>query len=206
MGDTTATITYDSALRSRLEDGDIILCAGNRPMSRMIRWLTRSRFSHAAIILHWHGRLLVAEATGKTGVRMWLLSACVTKYAGRVTLFRPKPAARARLDLEMLRLTTLDHLGTGYRTMGLFQVAWHLIWSRKRALADPHRRPPAREFLCSELVSACYREAGVDLAPEVPDGFTTPRDLERSPCLEEIGRITPDHLQALRSETRDLQG
>jgi len=191
MADPTPIVSYDSELRDRLADGDVIMCTGNGPMSRMIRWLTRSRFSHAAVVLHWHGRVLVAEATGSHGVRVWLLSACVRKYAGRVSLFRPTPEVRARLDLDALRASVMRHLGTGYRTMGLFQVGWHLIWSRKRALRDANRRPPKREFICSELVSACYREAGFDLVPEVPDGYTTPADIERSSALVRVGRLTP---------------
>ena len=193
MADTTATLSYDAELRSRLADGDIIMCSGNGPMSRMIRWLTKSRFSHAAVVLHWQGRVLVAEATGAHGVRVWALSACVKKYAGRVSLFQPTPEVRARLDLDGLFASVMRHLGTGYRTMGLFQVGWHLIWSRRRAMRDPDRRPPRREFICSELVSTCYREAGVDLVPEVPDGYTTPADIERSPSLVRVGRLTPMH-------------
>lgn len=192
-GKLAPEVVYDADLRERLEDGDIVLCTGNGPMSRMIRWLTRSRFSHAAIILHWHGRVLVHEAVGSSGVRVWLLSACVRKYNGRVTLYRPTKETRERLDLAALRRVALDHLGTGYRTMGLFQSAWHLLVSRKKALKDFSKRPPKREFLCSELVSACYREAGIDLAPDVPDGYTTPGDLERSPSLVRVGRLVPAH-------------
>lgn len=191
MADPNATVCYDDALRGRLADGDLIMCTGNGPTSRMIRWLTRSRFSHAAVILHWHGRVLVAEATGSHGVRVWLLSECVRKYSGRVSLFRPTDEVRVRLDLGALRASVLRHLGTGYRTMGLFQVGWHLIWSTKRARRDPTRRPPKRQFICSELVSACYREAGVDLVPGVPDGYTTPADLERSSSIVRVGRLTP---------------
>jgi hypothetical protein len=195
MRELTPSVSYDGALRDRLQDGDLILCTGNGPMSRLIRWFTKSRFSHAAVVLHWHGRVLVAEASGAHGVRVWLLSACVKKYSGRVSLFQPTPEARARLDLERLRKATMNYLGTGYRTMGLFQLGWHLLWARKRALEDPHRRPPKREFICSELVSACYRSAGVDLVPGVPDGYTTPADIEHSSFLVRVGRLTPAHVR-----------
>ena len=189
--DKGPAVTYDAAMRSRIQDGDLVLCSGNGPMSRMIRWLTKSRFSHAGVLFHWHGRVLIAEAVGAHGVRVWLLSQAVKKYSGRVTLFQPTPEARAKLDLSALLFGTLEYLGVGYRTMGLFQVGWHLIWGRKRALKDPTRRPPKREFICSEFVSTAYRDAGVDLVPDVPDGFTTPADIERSALLTRVGRLMP---------------
>jgi len=180
-----------SQVRDRLEDGDVIMCVGKGPMSRLIRWLSGSRASHAGIVLRWHDRVLVAEATGKHGVHVWALSACVRKYDGRVALYKPTAEARASLDLDALRASVVRHLGTGYRTLSLFSIGWHLLWSRPRAMKDPRRRPPAREFVCSELVAAAYRDAGVDLVYDVPDGFTTPGDLERSPSLVRIGRLKP---------------
>ncbi|MCC6624373.1 MAG: hypothetical protein IT385_24190 [Deltaproteobacteria bacterium] len=187
-------IPYDT-MRDALADGDIVMCVGNGPMSRLIRWLSKSRASHAGIIMHWHDRILVAEATGKHGVHVWPLSNCVRKYDGRIALYRPTPATRARADLDKLRASIIQHLGTGYRTSSLFQIGWHLLWSRPRAMKDPARRPPKREFVCSELVAACYRDAGVDLVPDVPDGYTTPGDLERSPALERVGRLQPSQLR-----------
>lgn len=184
-----AEIVYDNALRQSLEDGDIIMCVGKGPMSRLIRWLSKSKASHAGIIMRWHERVLVAEATGKHGVHVWPLSECIKKYDGRVALYKPTADARRRLDVDALHQNVITHLGVGYRTSSLFQIGWHLIWSRPRAMKDPERRPPKREFVCSELVAAAYRAGGVDLVKDVPDGFTTPGDLERSPELERVGRL-----------------
>ncbi len=192
-------LVYDAELRAGLEDGDVIMCVGNGPMSRMIRWLSRSRASHAGIILHWHDRVLVAEATGKWGVHVWQLSECVKKYKGRVALYKPRPEARARLSLERLRASVIDYLGRGYRTMSLFQIGWYLLFSRPRAMKDPDRHPPKREFVCSELVAACFREAGVDLVPQIPDGYTTPGDLERSPELVRVGRLESSQARGRRA-------
>ena len=44
----------------------------------------------------------------------------------------------------------------------------------------------SHEPFCSEAIARSYRKAGIDLCPKIPDRFTFPGDLAKSPFLERV--------------------
>src|SRR5512139_2424038 len=72
--------------RSQIRNGDVLLYRGRSWESRVVRWATGSRYSHAGIAAWWNNRLMVMEAVGK-GVVVTPISQNVQAYSGRVEWF-----------------------------------------------------------------------------------------------------------------------
>ena len=59
-----------SAIAGRVRDGDLLLCSGNDPFSRLIGWATASPWTHVALAYRWPslGRIMVFESVQTLGV------------------------------------------------------------------------------------------------------------------------------------------
>lgn len=178
------TARHESYTRARPEftDGDVLLFRGRGPMSRMIRTLTTSPYSHVGLVMRFEGHVYCVEAVGK-GVRLILMSEAVRQYHGGIDYYRLREATpeqrRGALGF------CLQQLGKLYDHAGLLRFLAVLVLRRKpRAWRD-------RYWFCSELVAAAYRSHGITLAPERP-AYTSPADLALSPLLQLSFVIKPE--------------
>ena len=159
--------------RSAMKAGDVVLFRGSGPMSRTIRWLTRSPYSHAALVFLFEGRVYCLEAVG-SGVRLALISQVLARYHGGVDHF-DVPGATEEQRRGALGFA-FQQLGKLYDRPGLWRFLFAIVTGR---------RPRVREdqaWFCSELVAAAYRRQGLALVPESA-AFTSPADLALSPEL-----------------------
>lgn len=166
--------------REEIEDGDVLLFQGTGVFSRLIRWVTRSRYSHSGIALWWNDRLMVLEST-EPEVRVMPLSILVGHYP-LVDLYRPS----GKVNHVALFEAATEALGKKYAVWTVVRYARRILF-RIRGGGDP-RKPPDK-FVCSQLVSFAYREAGIDLDRGNPDEFTTPEALSKSPSLTFVGTL-----------------
>lgn len=174
-----ADLAYKIA-RDNIDDGDVLLFQGTRLFSRLIRWVTRSRYSHSGLAVWWNDRLMVLEATTPE-VRVMPLSILVGHYR-RVDLYRP---VQALSRIQLVEAAT-EALGKRYAVWTIVRYARRIL-CRWRGGYDP-RKPPDT-FVCSQLVSFAYRNAGLDLVAEDPDEFTTPEALAKSSALVLAGTL-----------------
>src|SRR5882757_7557682 len=86
-----------AAVRDEVRDGDILLCSAHDRFSRLIRWATKSPWSHVAIAFRMDeiDRVMVLECVAKIGVRAVPLSSFLARtsggiapYPGRILLAR----------------------------------------------------------------------------------------------------------------------
>jgi hypothetical protein len=63
-----------SDCKKHIKTGDIILWSGKMPHSRLIRWLTKSKWSHVGIAVWWGNRLMVLDSYPFFGTRARPLS------------------------------------------------------------------------------------------------------------------------------------
>lgn len=171
-----------SQARAEFTDGDVLLFRGRGPMSRAIRFLTASPYSHVGLVLLFEGRVYCVEAVGK-GVRLILMSEAVRQYHGGIDYYRLHDVTpeqrRGALGF------CLQQLGKLYDHAGLVRFLAVLALGHKpRAWRD-------RYWFCSELVAAAYRTRGISLAQERP-AYTSPADLAMSPRLQLSFVIKPD--------------
>lgn len=176
--------TYASA-RSEIRDLDVIAFEGKGLISKAIRVLTMGSVTHVGVAIWWEGTLMLVESREFRGGRAVLLSSEIPPDG--VLWLRPRPdlAASARASAaEWAR----GVCGAGYSYVGCLRFL--------RRLGIPTRKPAEdRETrgarFCSEMVSATYLRAGVDLRPDLPDSETSPAELVSSPYLELVARLMP---------------
>jgi hypothetical protein len=167
-------------VREQILDGDVLLFQGTALLSRFIRWGSKSAYSHAGLALWWGERLMVIQAANR-GVEVLPASTAVDQYSGQVDWFQPLDEARAELDSRRLIHAAFDELGKPFGVFPLVALAARMF--RRADWDNPDPEVANRSYFCSQLVSRCYRNAGVNLVPRRADQDTSPGDLARSELL-----------------------
>jgi hypothetical protein len=186
------------AIRDEVRDGDILLCSANDFFSRLIRWATKSPWSHCAIAFRMEeiDRVLVLEAVEKLGVRCVPLSDFLRRtsggiepYPGDIVLARHKGMdARSRAKpMKKMADFAFDRLGDRFSQREMYKIAARIIVGRLNRHM-PRSLGPDDEFICSEYVARCYETVGIRF-PWDGLGFMAPADIARDPRLEAVARI-----------------
>jgi hypothetical protein len=190
-------LVHYGGIRGKIRDGDILLFRGKSWISRIIRRITRSPYSHAAIVAWWDDRLMVLEAVGK-GIVVSRMSVVVNQYSGKVELWTTdEDLARTEVIRTAQRL-----LGKRYSLYKLMVNLRRLVFGRPRhEEADPEAPPD--DFVCSEFVSRVWRAGGIDLVGDASDLYTKPSDIARSPRLRKVGGVVRGQPAALTGDSLD---
>ncbi len=156
---------------------------GRTLSSRVIQWVTRSRYSHAGLAAWWNGRLMAMEAVGK-GVIVTPLSANVRGYHGRVEWFT---CVEEIPDADRLRMIEFaqQELGKEYARWKAIGLGLRILFQRDHRQRDELRRE--RQLFCSHYVAQIYNAIGKDLKKGVSDRFMSPADVADSPLLKRAG-------------------
>lgn len=166
--------------RSNIADGDILMFSGINLISRLIKKITKSKYSHAGIAAWWGDRLMVLEAN-KHGVIATPLSHRLITYKGDIELWYVSEGAADRGGV--VAAAKLE-LGKMYSVWGLVRNIRRILLKYSGA-GDPAR--PPEKFFCSQYVAHCWRAGGIDLAKGISDDFTQPEDIVRSPYVSLAG-------------------
>jgi hypothetical protein len=150
------------------------------PLSALIRWMTRSRTSHAWLLVEdpAFGLRLVLEAHS-TGFRLVSFTRFVkdNKVVALVAPARP---------LEEALPAAGEWLGESFDLLGLFGIFLTLVarWFRQRPWKNPFPTPSA--LFCSEAVVRALKAARYPGSDALDDEATSPADLlaffERDPA------------------------
>ena len=173
-----------AAAAPHIADGDLLLFRRHG----LIAAAGRGIHSHAAKAAWWSEELFCLEVREWHGGRAVTLASQVTKYPGRIDVFRANARNRwpeydrTRSTHFMRRLAGCDY---GYAAV-LAAAMLHLPVVRLAVRAEVEdnaidRRPP----FCSHACAMADRLAGgVDPVPHLADRLTEPADLARSPFYE----------------------
>ena len=147
----------------------ILLYSGTSTISRLIRWQTRSQYSHAAAILP-DGTLI--EAREFEGV--------LSRYP---TISRDMEAERFTVEVtdaqaEIIERFLKAQVGKRYD----YTMVARFVTRRDEA------RRTSKKWFCSELVFAAFKKAGVALLRDTEPWEVSPGMLARSPLLTPVGR------------------
>lgn len=136
--------------------------------SKLIRWQTRSEYSHIAI-----------ELTSGRVVEAWRKGVCNAKD------FSENHTPGTVVDsFEIYGLTELqeklaaDFLYSQYGKKYDFKGVFRFLTRRDQPADD--------KWFCSELAMAAMQHAGIDLLLRIPASHTSPRDVVISPVLKFI--------------------
>jgi uncharacterized protein YycO len=150
--------------------GKVVLFKGGDPISWLVKWQTRSVYSHAALLIP--GTRTVIESYPGSGVRIRFLNASDLE---RVEFYDVKG-----MDEEQWQSAisfARAQIGAGYD--------W---WSVLRFVSKRPARENGRWF-CSELVHKAISEQGIRILERIPSAEISPALLGISPILVPASEI-----------------
>jgi hypothetical protein len=154
-------IPYEK-IRDHLKTGDIFFSSGSYAFSGVIQKLTKSTWSHVAVVYKDEelGRVLVLEAEPYIGIRLIPLSKYLSDYKGTKRPYKGQVAiAQLNIDVPKEKMNNgicfgLDELTRPYDN---FEIVRIMI----RILFHISRREKNRNYICSELVRDIFAKANV---------------------------------------------
>ena len=162
-------------IRDYLKSGQIIFCSGSYLFSGAIQRLTKSAWSHVAIIYKDEklGRVLVLEAEPYIGIRLIPLS----KYLRDYKKDRPYKGQMVITNLTF-ELTDEEHkkaISFGLDELSRPYDNWEIIRIMLRILFKIGKREKNRNYICSELVRDCYAKSGYLF--KINDSYVSPQEI-----------------------------
>jgi uncharacterized protein YycO len=163
-------------IRNELKTGQLIFCSGGYLFSGMIQNLTKSVWSHVAIVYKDEqiGRILILEAEPYVGIRLIPLSKYLTDYKGKRKPYKGQifiADINTEISQEQMNKAIsfgLDELTRPYDNWEIFRIMLRILFS----IGKKERN---RSYICSELVQEAFKKAGV-IFPET-DTYTSPKNI-----------------------------
>lgn len=149
-------------IREYLKTGQIVFCSGSYTFSGIIQRLTKSTWSHVAVIYKDEelGRVLVLEAEPRYGIRLIPLSKYLRDYKGTKRPYKGQMAiAQLKEPLPTENLNRgisfgLDELTRPYDNYEIFRIMMRILF-------HVSKREKNRSYICSELVRDIFAKAGI---------------------------------------------
>ncbi len=180
-------VPYES-IRGSLKTGQLVFCSGKYAFSGIIQRLTKSVWSHVAIIYKDEelGRVLVLEAEPYIGIRLVPLSTYLKNYKGKKKPYKglifiadlivpiEKPALNNAICFG------LDELSRPYDN-------WEIVRIMLRILFKIGKKERNRNYICSELVKSAFDKANIYFP--MKDSYISPDGIWRDKKVEKKYRI-----------------
>jgi hypothetical protein len=163
LGIERAKQTYESEIRDNLKTGDLIFFSGKHWLSDLIRWRSKSGFSHVGLVVRLPeiDKVFLIESIISHGVRLIPFSGIYgdyfgdkKDYGGRVIWARHNELSE--IQAKELRDFALELLTRQYDSKEYIRGFWRMIVGRIRIYPD-------RKLTCSELVFECFKKVGIKL-------------------------------------------
>jgi hypothetical protein len=154
-------IPYEK-IRDHLKTGNIFFSSGSYAFSGIIQKLTKSTWSHVAVVYKDEelGRVLILEAEPYVGIRLIPLSKYLHDYKGKKRPYKGQIAlAQLNIAVEKEKLNHgisfgLDELTRPYDNFEIVRIMMRILFHISR-------RERNRNYICSELVRDIFAKAGV---------------------------------------------
>ena len=168
-------IPYEK-IRDHLKTGHIFFSSGSYTFSGIIQRLTKSAWSHVAIVYKDEelGRVLILEAEPRIGIRLIPLSKYMKDYKGTKRPYKGQIVlAKLTFELEKEKLNKgisfgLDELTRPYDN-------WEIIRIMTRILFRIGKKEKNKNYICSELVRDAFAKAGVIF--KLNDTYISPQEI-----------------------------
>lgn len=168
-------IPYEK-VRSFVKTGDIFFSSGSYAFSGIIQKLTKSTWSHVAVVYKDDelGRVLVLEAEPAVGIRLIPLSKYLNDYKDKRRPYKGQIAiASLNIDLEKDKLNRgisfgLDELARPYDNFEIVRIMMRILFHISK-------REKNRNYICSELVRDVLAKAGIIM--QYKDTYISPDNI-----------------------------
>jgi hypothetical protein len=180
-------IPYEK-IRDYLKTGNIFFSSGSYTFSGIIQRLTKSVWSHVAIVYKDEtlGRVMVLEAEPYVGIRLIPLSKYLRDYKDKKRCYKGQIViSKLNFELEQAKLNKaisfgLDELARPYDN-------WEIIRIMLRILFRIGKREKNKNYICSELVRDAFAKAGVVF--KYNDTYISPQEIWKDERVEMKYRI-----------------
>ena len=164
---------------------DILLYRGTGFNAWFIKFLTKSRYSHVAVVVDPGTSKGIESNTGhRSGVRKFDLSKL---DMSAVDVYRLYPQYQVEVKTVIGYLD--DRLGARYDWFGVIFLGFlKLLSLLTLTILKPHNWwQRKQDYFCSELVWEAFASDGIDLTPQTGGSdITSPGDIAESPMLQHI--------------------
>jgi Permuted papain-like amidase enzyme, YaeF/YiiX, C92 family len=157
----TPVIPYEK-IRDFVNTGDIFFSSGSYAFSGVIQRLTKSTWSHVAIVYKDEelGRVLVLEAEPYVGIRLIPLSKYLHDYKGKKRPYKGQVVI-AKLNIDVPKENLNKGISFGLDELTRPYDNYEIVRIMMRILLHISRRERNRNYICSELVRDILAKAGV---------------------------------------------
>ena len=175
-------IKYDD-IRPDLMTGHIFFSSGSYTFSAMIQRLTKSVWSHVAIIYKdvELQRVMVLEAEPKIGIRLIPLSKYLKDYKGTKKPYKGQVVI-AKLNFEVEHEKMNKAISFGLDELTRPYDNWEIIRIMLRILFRVGKKERNKEYICSELVRDAFAKAGVVF--KMHDTYISPQEIWKDQRVE----------------------
>lgn len=176
-------VTKYEDIRPELMTGHIFFSSGSYTFSAAIQRLTKSVWSHVAIIYKDNElqRVMVLEAEPKVGIRLIPLSKYLRDYKGTKKPYKGEVVvAKLNFDLEHEQMNKAISFGLDELTRPYDN--WEIIRIMLRILFRIGKKERNKEYICSELVRDAFVKAGVVF--RMHDTYISPQEIWKDTRVE----------------------
>lgn len=163
-------------IRDFLQTGHIFFSSGSYLFSGAIQRLTKSVWSHVAIVYKdvQLGRVMVLEAEPRIGIRLIPLSNYLRNYKGKNRPYKGQVViAKLNFELEKPKLNKAISFGLDELTRPYDN--WEIIRIMTRILFKVGKKEKNKNYICSELVRDAFARAGVYF--KYNDSYVSPQEI-----------------------------
>jgi hypothetical protein len=174
-----------AALKAVLRPGDVILVEGSQRISEVIKYLTQSSWSHAALYVGdavlVRGGSLARDATEQFGeeANALLVEATVENGVGAAPLSKYvqhnmricRPVRLRHADLGLLLETVISQIGIPYNVEHVIDLLRYFfpvtLLARWRSQALRHSGKLTKEVICSSQIAVAFQKVGYPVQPSI---------------------------------------
>lgn len=163
-------------IRDFLQTGHIFFSSGSYLFSGAIQRLTKSVWSHVAIVYKdvQLSRVMVLEAEPRVGIRLIPLSNYLRNYKGKKRSYKGQVViAKLNFDLEKPKMNKAISFGLDELTRPYDN--WEIIRIMTRILFKIGKREKNKNYICSELIRDAFAKAGVFF--KYNDSYVSPQEI-----------------------------
>ena len=180
------TIPYEK-IRPYLKTGQIVFFSGSYLFSGIIRGLTKSVFSHVAIIYKDEqlGRVMLLEAEPYIGIRLIPFSKYINDYKDN----RPYKGqiVVSNFMFELTQEQKNEGISFGLDELSRPYDNWEIFRIMLRILLRIGKKERNRDYICSELVRSCYAKSGYLF--KMNDSYVSPQEIWQDENIEMKYRV-----------------
>jgi len=180
-------IPYEK-IRDIIKTGHIFFSSGSYTFSGIIQRLTKSAWSHVAIVYKDEElcRVMILEAEPKIGIRLIPLSKYLRDYKGTKRPYKGQIVlAQLNFDLEHEKLNKAISFGLDELTRPYDN--WEIIRIMTRILFRIGKKEKNKNYICSELVRDAFAKAGVVFT--LNDTYISPQEIWKDARVEMKFRV-----------------